>query len=69
MTATDRRYFVLYPCGTALSGYLTLAVACEHASHGGGAVYERTDSGTVRLVAQMARRKGQKKRVEKGKRS
>lgn len=71
MTATERRYFVAYDrfgfCGIALAlnygaltEFHTLANACYLASTDhttGGRVYERTESGFARLVAQMARRK------------
>ncbi len=62
MTATERRYFVMYKFhgvdGLSLSFEgNTLAVACQIASGDpdtNGRVYELSDDGTVRLVAQMA---------------
>lgn len=59
MTATERRYFTIVVMdGYVLASVLfSFAVACLRASrrgYTGGRVYELSDTGTVRLVAQMA---------------
>jgi hypothetical protein len=59
MTATERRYFTIVVMdGYVLASVLfSFAVACSRASRRGdtgGRVYELSDDGTVRLVAQMA---------------
>lgn len=59
MTATERRYLTLSLVGGEVyaSSMRDFASTCELASRApssGGRVYELSDYGTVRLVAQMA---------------